>query len=207
MEFPKSSMLLIGFMALIIIISLALAVLPASSASHHAPSNIIAIKPNNTNTTHTAPALPPANTIAPITPSNTIAPSKTKTPSNTITPANTIIPTNTINPSNTITPQPTPIPNVLPISEITTYLIIPRATSNNLVGATYIPVESTNTTTITYICTYMPYTYQNPQYNYGNIGKNFSDPYTLKGQMEEATLGKSIAASSPSPPWLTGFCN
>ena len=95
-------------------------------------------------------------------------------------------------------------PNALSSKEIVKYLLIPK--SNTLPAAfTYIPIETTNSTQVNYICQFMPYAYQSPSYIGHN--SNSSSIYSLAGQVELANSGFKIAKSLRAvPSWLTAYC-
>lgn len=138
---------------------------------------------------------------SPITTTNTILPTNT-TPLHNTTITTTAV-ANTI-PANTVSASAEP--NTIPPAAVTTYLMIPI--NADPIKFSYIPIETTNTTQIAYLCKYMAYTYQNPLYQTGYIGKDFASIYTLRGQYEFADLGRVMADSdNTTPGWLTAYCN
>lgn len=61
---------------------------------------------------------------------------------------------------------------------------------------TYVPIQTSNATTISFICEYFPVGYQNPGYINGTYGRNFSSIYSLQGQLQVSNLGQSLDVSN-----------
>jgi len=59
---------------------------------------------------------------------------------------------------------------------------------------TYVPIATSNTTVIEFICQYFPAGYENP--GYGTASRNFSSIYTLQGQTQTADYGESLHEST-----------
>lgn len=153
------------------------------------PANTTPLHNKTTTTTTTAPTTTSTSTTSTST-TTTTAPASTST-----------IPSNTVNASVE--------PNTIPAIDVTTYLLIPiSVSSTGQYRFSYIPIETTNTIQILYLCKYIPYVYQNPLYQTDHIGQSFASIYTLKGQYQFANLGNTIASTnSTTPPWLTAYCN
>lgn len=153
------------------------------------PANTTPLHNKTTTTTTTAPTTTSTSTTSTST-TTTTAPASTST-----------IPSNTVNASAE--------PNTIPAIDVTTYLLIPiSVSSTGQYRFSYIPIETTNTIQILYLCKYIPYVYQNPLYQTDHIGQSFASIYTLKGQYQFANLGNTIASTnSTTPPWLTAYCN
>ena len=151
------------------------------------PANTTPLHNKTTTTTTTAPTTTSTSTTSTST-TTTTAPASTST-----------IPSNTVNASAE--------PNTIPPAAVTTYLLIPIRAAPTI-KFSYIPIETTNTIQILYLCKYIPYVYQNPLYQTDHIGQSFASIYTLRGQYEFADLGRVMADSdNTTPGWLTAYCN
>ncbi|MGD0728739.1 MAG: hypothetical protein ABR981_01550 [Candidatus Micrarchaeaceae archaeon] len=100
--------------------------------------------------------------------------------------------TTSITTSVSTTSSSTTIPNQ---NQTSTFIVIPNFNGRGS-RFTYVPIQTSNITSIAFICKYFPVGFQNPLFLNGTYGKNFSSMYTLEGQLQISNLGQSLNVSN-----------
>lgn len=148
-------------------------------------SGIVSVTVETTSSKTTA-STAPTTSIATIS-STSIAPTTSSTTLTNTTSVTTSLSITSLSTTSTIPPSENQS------YQNSTFIEIPNS---NYEGSrfTYVPIATTNVTTIEFICSYFPAGYQNP--GYGSVAGNFSSIYTLQGQLQTANYGESLHESS-----------